>query len=300
METRAYATSDDLQRMLDLLMACRQMQPEGDVEHVGDLLWAFRRQTEPERDVHLREESGSLAGFTVVDPAWGMVHCQARPDVTGSLERVLLDWGLERLRQAAREERRQATAWVQVREGSEERMAFLASQGFSRDDATVTELLRPLDQPIPSPRLPDGFTIRPLAGEGEVEAYVDLHRDAWSVWAPSTYSVEQHLRLMRRPGYEIDLNPVAVAPDGSLASGCIGWLDPVNKIAEIEPLGTRPAYARRGLARAVVLDLLLRMRAHGMETALVYGTHRNDAAWNLYHSLGFQPGRAWYSYRREL
>ncbi len=87
---------------------------------------------------------------------------------------------------------------------------------------------------------------------------------------------------------------------GDLLSSCIGWLDPVNKIAEIEPLGTRPAFARMGLARAVVLEVLRRMRAHGMETALVYGTHANEPARQLYLSAGFEPDRTIYNYRCRL
>src|SRR5206468_2218062 len=102
-----------------------------------------------------------------------------------------------------------------------------------------------------------------------------MHRDAWSVWAPSTHSVEQHLRLMQHPGYIRELNPVVVAPDGSLAAYCIGWPDAVNKVGEIEPLGTRPAYSSLGLARAIIVEVLRRMRAHGMETALVYVSTNN-------------------------
>lgn len=300
MESRGYVGPDDLQRMLDAMMAWRQAQPEADYQHVGDLLWAFRRQSQPERHVRLWEEAGTLAGFTMIDPAWGMVLHQAHPGATEPLRRELFDWGIERLRRAAHEEGGQMTACDQAREDNVDKIAFLEAEGFTRDDSSNIELLRPLSQPVPSPRLPEGFTVRHLAGEEGVSEYVDMHRDAWSVWGASSYSVEQHLRLMRHPGYTMELNPVVVAADGSLVSYCIGWLDPINKIGEIEPLGTRPDYARRGLARAVVTEVLQRMQVHGMKTALVYGTQRNPAAWDLYQSLEFQPGRKIYSYHRKL
>ncbi len=300
MESRSYAGPYDLQRILDFLMACRSAEPEGEHEPVGDLLWAFRRQFEPERNIRLWEEAEGLVGFAMVDPEWGMILDQGRSDAPRWLRRELVAWGTERLKQAVGECGGDIEAWVQARENSVAKIAFLEAEGFTRGDSSYVELLRPLDRPVPQPHVPEGFSIRGLAGEWEVPAYVDMHRDAWSVWAPSTYSAEHHLRLMRNPGYNIDLNPVVVAPDSTLVSGCIGWLDPINKIGEIEPLGTRPAYARMGLARAVSIEVLRRMQEHGMETALVYGTHVNEPAWDLYQSLGFKRGRTIHNYHRRL
>lgn len=268
MENRAYASHTDLRRMIDLLMVCRQAQPTGDYQHVGDLLWGFRRQSEPERNVRLWEEEGKLAGFVVVDLEWRMVLHQAYPEATDDLRRELFDWGTERIRQGTREKGGHPRVSDQAREDNTAKIAFLETEGFTRGDHYFVELLRPLDRPIPVLSLPEGFTIRHLTSEDEIPAYVDMHRDAWSAWAPSSYSAEQHRRLMHNPGYDVELTPIVVAPDGTLVSYCIGWLDPVNTIGEIEPLGTRPGYARMGLARAVVFDVLRRMREQGMETAL--------------------------------
>jgi ribosomal protein S18 acetylase RimI-like enzyme len=140
--------------------------------------------------------------------------------------------------------------------------------------------------------------VRAFAGEPEVEAYVAMHRDAWSDLRPSTYTVEAHRCVMALPGYAPELNPVVVATDGALAAGCVCWLDRRNRTAEIEPLGTRPAFRRRGLARALVLDALGRMRAHGADRALVYGISGNEPARRLYLSTGFVPGRRILVYRR--
>lgn len=40
-------------------------------------------------------------------------------------------------------------------------------------------MTRALAQPIPTPILPDGFCIRPIAGEHEVETYVTWHAAAF-------------------------------------------------------------------------------------------------------------------------
>jgi ribosomal protein S18 acetylase RimI-like enzyme len=295
---RPYGSPDDLHRMLEALMAWREQQPAGDYFHVGDLLWMLRRDGEPERNVRLWEEDGRLLGFVKADQPGGELLTQVSPAASDEVQRELFAWGVRRFAEAARHEGDDRTILIQVGEDNPAMIAFLGAQGFKQGDQRYMELVQPLDTPVDPPHLPPGFTVRAFRGEQEVEAYVDMHRDAWSGRAPSTYSVEQHLRVMRHPGYVRDLNPVVVAPDGTLAAYCIGWLDPVNKVGEIEPLGTRPAYRGMGLARAVVLEVLRRMRAHGMETGLVYVSTDNGSAWKVYESSGFRPARTIYTYHR--
>lgn len=53
-------------------------------------------------------------------------------------------------------------------------------------------------------------------------------------------------------------------------------------------MGTRPALRQKGLGKAVMLEGLRRMRARGMETAIVATSGKNQAWIALYHSVGFQ------------
>ncbi len=69
-----------------------------------------------------------------------------------------------------------------------------------------------------------------------------------------------------------------------------------NGVGEIEPLGTRPAFRRRGLARAVVLEAINRLKIHGAGTALVYGASVNEPARRLYASVGFRQSRTILTY----
>ena len=59
---------------------------------------------------------------------------------------------------------------------------------------------------------------------------------------------------------------VAVTADGSIASFLIWWPDAMSGIAQLEPVGTHPAYQGRGLATAVFARALADMRAAGMHT----------------------------------
>lgn len=296
---RAYADRRDLRRLAAFLMACRAADPRGDYEHVGDLLWGFRHATlDPEHNVRLWETpDAGLVGFAKVEPPgllW-QLHPRHRD---GRLRARLFAWGMTRLQGLARGRGVPAQARVHVREDNVATIAFLEQRGFVRADRHLVELVRSLDETIPPPALPAGFDVRGGPGEDETEAYAAMHRDAWG--PTSTYTAAVHRRLMDSPGYQPELHPVVVAPDGTFAAACICWLDPVNRLGEIEPLGTRPAFRRRGLARAVVLEALARLRARGATTALVYGASANEPARRLYAATGFRPDRAIFDYVKAL
>ena len=55
------------------------------------------------------------------------------------------------------------------------RINFLETQGYTQWEHAVAVLKRPLTD-TPAPNIPNGFRIRPLAGEQEVEAYVEIQR----------------------------------------------------------------------------------------------------------------------------
>jgi mycothiol synthase len=168
------------------------------------------------------------------------------------------------------------------------RLDMLHRAGFEFTAHTYLELVRNVEARLPSVNLPDGYRVRSFAGEAEIEAYVALHQAVWSQLSrPSTYSVEAHRRVMGQSHYERSLNPVVVAPNGALVAYCIAWADPVNRVAEIEPLGVRPTHARRGLGRAVLIEALHRLQARGMTRVLIYGSDGNAPAVSLYQNTGF-------------
>jgi len=289
MRSRPYRAGD-LPRMLGFLTGRRAADPAGDYEHVGDLQWRMRLLSEPERCLRLWDDGRTLVGYAARDGGALVVQVDRARAEAGTLAEEMLDWALA----AAPGEPAEAYA----HEGDAGRIGLLERLGFARDDLWFVELWRRLDEPLPGPEVPPGFVVRAFAGAPEVEAYVAMHRDAWSDRRPSSYTVEAHRRVMAMPGYERELNPVVVAPDGVLAASCVCWLDRRTRTAEIEPLGTRPAFRRRGLGRALVLEALRRMRAHGATRALVYGVSGNEPARRLYLSTGFVPERRVLVYRR--
>ena len=148
-------------------------------------------------------------------------------------------------------------------------------------------MARPAADPIPDWLLPDGFTIRPLAGIDEVGNYVALHRASFG---SENMTVEWRARILQSPHYTTDLDLVAIAPDGTFAAFCIGWQIDVQgkRLAQVEPIGVHPAFQSHGLGKAILAEQLRRMRAHNADTFLIEAESTNAASQGLYRSMGFR------------
>jgi len=178
---------------------------------------------------------------------------------------------------------------VGTRVDNAERIAFLEAGGFQRGEYVEVNMLRSLDDSIGEQPVPSGFVVRSVADDPrEVSLRAEAQRDVWRPWTVGDVTDEQYARFMRMPGYDRDLDVVAVALDGTIAAYVNGWLDPVNKIGDLGPVGAREAYRRKGLTRAVLLECMRRMKAKGMERVCVSTGEGNVAARNLYGSVGFR------------
>jgi ribosomal protein S18 acetylase RimI-like enzyme len=147
-------------------------------------------------------------------------------------------------------------------------------------------MLRSLDEPIPSSVIPAGFKIRSVSDE-EIASRAEIQHEVWQPWSVGNVSEKDYALLMQLPGYQNELDIIAVAPDGEIASYVNCWIDPVNKIGDFGPVGARPAYRRMGLTRAVLLEGLRRLHTYGMNRVCVSTGVSNIPAKNLYASIGF-------------
>ena len=183
-----------------------------------------------------------------------------------------------------------------------ERISALDAAGFepdgeipwpmlARDPAGGVGGLRPL---------PSGIEIRPLAGAAEVPARSAAARRAFA----SAMEPEQHIARYRAftqsPAYERTRDIVAVDEAGRVASFTVHWIDRELSLAQLEPVGTDPDFARRGIARAVLADTFSRLAAAGMRRVRVTTEGSNAAAIALYESCGFsETGRVDLYQRRQ-
>jgi ribosomal protein S18 acetylase RimI-like enzyme len=159
-------------------------------------------------------------------------------------------------------------------------------------------LQRPASLPLKDYRIPEGFVIRPLAGEGEVEAYVQLHR---ATFRSDAMNVAWRRRMLQHPDYLPDLDLVVAAPDGRLGAFCICWLDSQGseKIGQIEPLGCHPDFRRFALGRLALAEGLRRLQALCASQVLVETDNWRNTAFQLYESLGFKVIKDVLVYRKD-
>ncbi|WP_245818582.1 GNAT family N-acetyltransferase [Haloechinothrix alba] len=167
-----------------------------------------------------------------------------------------------------------------------------AAHGYETDSASLgdagywTQLnerdLTDVEQPV----LPAGFRFR-TADEVGPKAAVQAHLDAWT---PSTYKTEGYPGVRQTTAYRGDLHILVEAPDGTMGSSTIMWLDEANKAAEFEPVGTHPDFRRLGLGRAMLLHGMLLARAAGATrmTVACLSAPGHPAARGLFYSVGFR------------
>jgi ribosomal protein S18 acetylase RimI-like enzyme len=150
-------------------------------------------------------------------------------------------------------------------------------------------------RPAPSAAAPPaGFTVRPATVRDAEGLGVARTGAFGSAWSPGEY----WRTVMSKPGYDPGREIVAVAADGQIAAFTVIWLDPLNRVGHFEPVGTNAAFRRRGLARAVMLEGLVRMGMAGMRSATVEYDATNAAGAALYAKMGFVTRFETFGFRR--
>jgi ribosomal protein S18 acetylase RimI-like enzyme len=302
--SRLYETEHDLLDMLNLLMEARAQTSDWRYAHVGELLFDFFMvacHLNPQEYIRLwRDDAGKLVGYAMLgeDPAFNWQILPAY-EWTG-IEDEAWAWVEARL---AGLRQRDVKLWSGhlvsgARQDNARRIAFLEQHGFRYcGDFPEVNMLRSLDETIPEVTLPAGFEVRAVAPD-EISNRAASQRDVWLPWTVGEISDNDYAYFMQLPGYHRDLDIVAVAPDGIIAAYVNGWIDPINHIGDFGPVGALPAYRRQGLTRAVLLEGLRRMKAHGMNRVCVSTGISNTAARNLYESVGFRVVNQYLDYVR--
>lgn len=289
---------------------CRSRDPLGNYLHIGDVQWWCRNGSlDDQQNWHFWYDfQGETVALGIIDR--NQIVCLLHPDVR-THERYLQvrQWGLQRLKERARQQgEKQYNVEEEASDDEPERQHFLEQAAYERQEEYFHCYQQPLSGPVPAAVLPAGFTLRPIAGEAEAEMRAALQRDAF--FPRGGYPYEEgtlrQLAVMKMPHYDPQLDLMIIAPDGTPAAGCICWVDPVNHMGLFEPVGTRPQFRRLGLATALMLGGLQRLRERGMHTALVLGRHpgqeEKSTAFTssrfVYEATGFRLLRRIYTYHK--
>lgn len=194
-------------------------------------------------------------------------------------------------------------AWVDEKETG--KLALLSSSGYV-PERYFFEMARGTMDDLPEAPLPPSLEIRPAQPDhyrAVWEALDEAFRDHWG----HSPHVEQHYqRWVKDRRFQPEL--WTIAWDGDQVAGTIlNYIDEEENRARnrkrgyTEDICVRHPWRRRGLARAMLVQSIRRLKDLGMTTAaLGVDTDNPNGALRLYKSVGFKPVRKAMVYQKAL
>lgn len=247
------------------------------------------------RPVQLWEAGGELVGYVLSESA-DDAHLQVHPDYR-HLEVEMVTWAEQNL-SGPSEDRTQRQLHIYVNEYDAHRQRLLAERGWEKlASGGMIRHLRLGKQPIPQPVVAAGYTLRTTDPEqlADCQGIADLLNAAFGRTFHNAREYQNFIRLA--PSFRPDLELVAVAPDGTFAAYVGIPYDEANRRGIFEPVCTHPDHRRRGLAKALMLEGLHRLRALNTVDVTV-DTGDMIPANALYDSLGFTEAYKGYTWRK--
>jgi len=269
------------------------------VSDIALRLFNGMRRYQPNEIVRLWEDdAGEVIGWAMAYPGWSSFEVLLRPDFRQSqLADDIIDWAeRETISQMTRAGLDSAFIRLDVFDGDSTRIDLLERRGYTRGNQSGTISICSLEQPLPPVQLPTGFSIRSLQGTHEADKLVSITSDSFG-W---TWTVEACQQIMCSPGYDVENEWVVVAPDGRFAASSILLPDVHNRTVMFENVGTGRDVRRLGLAKAMLIAGMERMKTRGFTMAMVPHGAGLEAAAALYASVGFRPAYTLIEYTRPV
>ena len=247
------------------------------------------------------EEQQLIAWAVLQTPFWTIDYvCHPAPEQ--QLHSEILTWADQRAREIVSTEFGHPAWYFMVFEDQTERIRDLEAAGFECQ-ADVGEnfwskvlMRRDALLPIKVYAPPPGYVVRALAGEGEIEAYVELHR---SVFESKNMSVDWRRRVIQHPAYKQDLDIIVESPDGRLVAFCSCWFDESSSSGQVEPLGCHKDFRKYALGRVALSEGLHRLQALGANSIYAETDSYRNTAFRLYELFEFQVIRKVLVYRKD-
>jgi mycothiol synthase len=296
---RPYSHPQDLPAVIALLKAVRPVAWINEYPGLVDLQEAMDRPSIRETMCLWVNDRNDLIGFAFVLEPYNNIHFETRSEFEQEIEEDVVAWGMA-CAQRSHTNETPDTLDASCREDDLRRITILERQGFIRQEMNTLRLSRNLNDPIPTPRLPEGFLIRSIEGENEVDLIVALHRAAFGT---SNMTREERLSIMRALEYDPTLDLLVIAHNGRFAAYCTCSISSVEnkmsglKVGHTDPVATHPDFQRRGLASALLLRGAQLLKERGMELAILGTSGDNLAMQKAAQAAGFQvySKRIWFS-----
>ncbi len=280
---RSYSQDSDYDSVGEFLV--RTYSTIGD--HINWLQprWEYMHYHSYIREVNLSsigvwEAGGEIVGVVHPEHSMGAVYVQVDPR-NADLKRDMLAYAGEHLC-STKDGGNVLAIYINDRDDALQQVA--AEMGYEKrgkGDEPMSHFVIP--DPFPAINLPDGFHLRSLADDNDLQK-VDrvMYRGFSHGDEPPTGGEDDRNFMQSAPNYRKDLNIVVVAPDGNFVSYCGMWYEPVHRVAYVEPVCTDPDYRRMGLGNAAVLEGIRRCGVLGATLAYVGSTQP------VYLAMGFR------------
>ena len=212
-------------------------------------------------------------------------HLQIHPDYRARLEPEMLDWAEAHLGVPNAQGQRELATFVYEYDFPRQRL--LAERGYEKQPwGGVQRRMFIGEQPLPEPVLAKGYTLHTMSPDRPEDG------DRLAALLNAAFNRDFHtgedwiIFARRAPSFREELHLAAVAPDGTFGAHVGVNYDEANRRALYEPVCTHPDHQRMGLAKALMIEGLHRVKALGAKVITVE-TGDQVPANRLYESLGF-------------
>lgn len=274
----------DYQRVLDFIHAHPADQP-----HVLDQPYRLTSYSveDPRNYAGWVDGQGRLRAFGLMQEPFAELDWAVHPDLAGTaLPDAVLRWGLARAQALANAAHQPFTFYVWDTPHAHASLRRLAPALAPSERTLMTARLALTPDRLQPPRLPEGFTLRALAGAADEAAYVALQQAAFGT---RKMTPDWRQRLGQTAAYDPALNLAVVDAAGELAAASIGWVGPDGAAAQMEPGVTHPRHRRLGLMQAVLQAAFNRLAAGGVRDVYISWIGSNAPVGPLLSGLGFAP-----------
>ena len=297
---RTYSTEQDKYLMSALARQCSENNL-----HVVDLpyrfsSWAFDN---PENINLWFDENQQLVAWVVLQSPFWTIDYVCHPEYESHLHREILSWADQRAQTVKNTPYARSAWFVMVFSGQNNRIRDLENAGFKcqsdvgEDSWSKVLMRRSSHTPVKvyKPRSA-GFTVRSLAGEKEVQNYVELHQ---SVFESKNMTIDLRMRTLQHPNYKSDLDIVVESPDKRLVAFSICSFDENSMKGHVEPLGSHKDFRQYGLGLVALSEGLRRLQSLGAQNIFVETDNYRNTAFRLYESFDFQVIQDVLVYRKD-
>jgi ribosomal protein S18 acetylase RimI-like enzyme len=314
---RHFAGPSDYAAMNDAANAAREANDDHFITPLDGFanFYGHLENCDKDRDLFIVEVDGSTVGYGRTwwfdEPDGSRVHeviCFLHPDWRRrGIGRAMLATLEERAADVAREQPSDGPSTLQAGDDAESGAdALLLESGYEPIRHGYT-MVRPNLDPVPGARLPDGLEIRPVRDEDLRAIWEAAHvafRDSWGYREPTELEYE----LFLTDPLQSDRTLWRVAWDGDQVAGQVrGFINTDEnerfgqKRGWVENISVGRPWRKRGLARALINEVIAALRERGMtEGALGVDTQNVSGALRLYESVGFRPVTKSTTYRKPM